>query len=263
MRGVTSRVGGRYESPACLQAGSVSFARRLQQSCLLNKCDDTASVESVTIRPMAGVATAKKIIRGSGSSAVESPKEHRWTYEEYQRMADVDSFLNRRVELLGGKIIDMAAQKDLHAVAVGKSQRAAERAFGPGFWGRPQLPLHLDRWSGPEPDVAVVPGAPDDYVGKGHPKSALLIIEVSDTTLSYDRKKKGPRYARAGYADYWIVNLIDQCVEVYRKPVQDPSARLGWRYADVSVLKPPASLTPLAAASPILIADLLPMSPTS
>jgi Uma2 family endonuclease len=173
-------------------------------------------------------------------------------------MADVGFFFKRRVELLGGKIIDMAAQYDKHAAALGMVQRAAERAFGPNFWARPQLPLHLDRVSGPEPDIAVVPGEPKDYASGGHPKSALLIVEISDTTLRYDRQTKGPRYARAQYQDYWIVNLIDRCVEVYRKPMADPSARLGWRYGDVSILKPPAAIKPIAAAGEILIADLLP-----
>lgn len=188
-----------------------------------------------------------------------TPEDHRWSYAEYQALAQTTVIFKRRVELLGGRIIEMAPQGDLHTTAVELAREAAAKAFGPGFWPRVQSPLHLDRRSGPEPDIAVVPGHARDYVGKGHPKSALLVIEISDTTLWYDRRRKGPRYARAGYADYWIVNLIDACVEVYRNPVQDPSARLGWRYSDVSILKPRASITPLAATNPILIADLLPL----
>ena len=188
----------------------------------------------------------------------KSARDHRWTYKEYQRMADVGFFFKRRVELLGGKIIDMAAQYDLHTACVELAKRACEKTFGPAFWVRVQSPLHLDRASGPEADIAIVPGGPRDYIGTGHPKSALLVIEISDTTLRYDRQRKGPRYARAQYQDYWIVNVIDRCVEVYRKPVADPSARLGWRYSDVSILKPPAAIKPIAAAGEILIADLLP-----
>jgi len=153
----------------------------------------------------------------------------------------------------------MAAQKDLHFAAVELARIAVSRSFGEKFWCRTQGPLHLDRWSGPEPDIAVVPGSARDYIGTGHPKTALLVIEISDTTLRYDRRKKGPRYARAGYQDYWIVNLIDKCVEIYRKPTADPSAPLGWRYADVAVLSPPATIAPLAVPqNPISIADLLP-----
>jgi Uma2 family endonuclease len=192
------------------------------------------------------------------ASPSRSLQVHRWTYREYQRVVDNGGFANRRVELLGGRIIDMPAQRDLHFAAIELARIAAAKAFGPGFWIRVQGPLHLDRWSGPEPDIAVVPGEPRDYVGTGHPKTALLLIEISDTTLWYDRQRKGPRYARAKYPDYWIVNLIDRCVEVYRNPVPDPSARLGWRYAEVNILKSPATLRPLSAAGEIAVADLLP-----
>ena len=186
-------------------------------------------------------------------------RSHRWTYEQYQRLADTGFHFRRRVELLGGRIIEMPARHDRHAAGVELGRRAAEQAFGPGFWVRCQAPLHLDRWSGPEPDVAVVPGGPRDHVGTGHPRSALLLIEVSDTTLLFDRRRKLHRYARAGYADYWIANLIDRQLEVYRRPVADPSARLGWRYADVSVLTPPATVEPLARPGvAVAIADLLP-----
>jgi len=164
------------------------------------------------------------------------PADHRWTYAEYQALAETNFFFKRRVELLGGRIIEMALQGDLHTAAVELAREATAQAFGKGFWPRVQSPLHLDRRSGPEPDIAVVPGHARDYVGKGHPKSALLVIEISDTTLWYDRRRKGPRYARAGYADFWIANPIDRCIEIYRKPVQDPSARLGWRCSDVSIL---------------------------
>jgi hypothetical protein len=186
------------------------------------------------------------------------PNSHRWTFKRYQRLADVGLIFNHRVELLGGEIVEHAEQTVPHAVAVMLAMNAVSRSFGDAFWPRVLGPLHLDRWSCPEPDIAVVPGGPRDYIGTGHPKSALLVVEVSDTTLWFDRKRKGPRYARAQYQDYWIVNLIDRCVEVYRKPVADPSARLGWRYADVSILKPPASIKPMAASGEIQIADLLP-----
>jgi Uma2 family endonuclease len=106
--------------------------------------------------------------------------------------------------------------------------------------------------------VAVVPGSARDYIGTGHPKSALLIVEISDTTPGYDRHRKASRYARAKYQDYWIVNLNDRCVEVHRQPVADPTARLGWRYSEVSILNASARLKPLAAAGEIAITDLLP-----
>jgi Uma2 family endonuclease len=201
----------------------------------------------------AGMATI------SPSSAV---RPYRWSRREYQKLNRVPGLFRRRVELLGGQITTMSALSVPHAVANGLTDRAISSAFGPSFWVRNRAPLQLDRWSAPEPDFAVVPGRPGGYVDKGHPKIPLLVIEVSDATLSRDRRLKGPRYARAGYADYWIVNLVDNQLEVYRKAVADPSAKLGWRYSDVTVLKPSATISPLAApAAVVAVADLLPRKP--
>ena len=71
----------------------------------------------------------------------------------------------------------------------------------------------------PEPDLAVVPGEPDDYV-KSHPKTALLVVEVTDTSQYHDRVRKVGIYALAGIQDYWIVNLAKDALEVYREPVR-------------------------------------------
>jgi Uma2 family endonuclease len=129
-------------------------------------------------------------------------RPYRWSYREYQKLVRVPGLFRRRVELLGGRITTMSALSVPHAVANGLVDRAMSSAFGPSFWIRNRAPLHLDRWSAPEPDIAVVPGDPEDYLDKGHPKFPLLVIEVSDSTLGRDRRLKGPRYARAGYADY-------------------------------------------------------------
>lgn len=187
------------------------------------------------------------------------PAVRRWTYEEFERLGELGFFRNQRVELIAGKIIKMAPQLDLHAAALGLVQRAVERAFGSEFWVRPQLPLQIDRWSGPEPDISVVPGGPRNYVGTGHPRSALLIVEVSDTTLRLDRGRKAALYAKAGVADYWIVNLPERQVEIFRKPLADKSARFGHRYADISVATANATITLLAAPNAtVAVADLLP-----
>src|SRR5262249_3117373 len=130
-------------------------------------------------------------------------------------------------------------------------------AFGVGFWIRTQAVLNLGPESEPEPDLSVVPGGPRDY--PEHPKTALLVVEVSDTTLWLDRTRKRPLYASAGLADYWIVNLVDRQVEVHRNPIADSAAPLGFRYADVTIHGPGDFLSPLAAPSArVAVADLLP-----
>ena len=120
------------------------------------------------------------------------------------------------------------------------------------------MPVALDDESAPEPDLAVVPGARADYRA-AHPPRPALALEVADSSLDFDREHKGSLYARAGVQDYWIVNLIDRVLEVYRDPGQDPSAPYGWRYRSITVLAPPAVVAPLAFTSRrIAVADLLP-----
>ena len=185
-------------------------------------------------------------------------KTRRWKYSEYFRLAELGFFDRQRVELVGGRIVKMAPQKDVHSSCVGLARDAAAVAFGPGYWPRVQCPLHLGTWSGPEPDIAVVPGGPRDYIGTGHPTGALLIIEVSDTTLRYDRRVKGGLYAKYGIRDYWIVNLIDRQVEVNRDPIPDPAHIFRHRYATRTEFKSGDSIQLLAVNAAIPVRDLLP-----
>ena len=87
---------------------------------------------------------------------------------------------------------------------------------------RIQLPLDLGQTSEPEPDCTIVLAASRQNLA-GHPTSAVLVIEVADSSLAYDRGRKGSLYARAGIQDYWIINLVDDRLEVYRDPIPDSS----------------------------------------
>jgi len=123
---------------------------------------------------------------------------------------------------------------------------------------RLQDPVALDDESEPEPDVVVVPGGPRDY-GSEHPSRTALLVEVAESTLAFDRRYKGSLYARAGVADYWIVNLVDRVVEIHRGPAPDPTARFGWRYQDVQMFREGAAISPLARPDiTIAVSDLLP-----
>ena len=134
---------------------------------------------------------------------LNKPRRWRWTVKDYYRIADLGLFIDKRVELLEGEIFQMPPMKTPHAAALELTRFAVERVFGAGHWIRMQLPLHFGPRSEPEPDIAVVTGGPRDYTA--HPTTALLIVEVSEATLSYDRRRKGSLYARVGIADYWIV----------------------------------------------------------
>jgi Uma2 family endonuclease len=181
----------------------------------------------------------------------------RWTRREYDRMAEAGIFSQEdRVQLIEGDIITMTPQNSPHASAIGKTERTLERLFGTSVWVRVQMPLIVDPDSEPEPDLVVVPGTPDDYRDE-HPRSALLVVEVSDTTLALDRDRKRVIYARAGIQEYWIVNLAERCLEVYRDPVASPGQAALYRSSQK--LSPSDSLAPLAASgTTVAVADLLP-----
>jgi Uma2 family endonuclease len=133
----------------------------------------------------------------------------------------------------------------------------AERALRPfyehGFDIRCQMPLALGLDSEPEPDVAVVSGKPEDYLAS-HPRTAVLVVEVADSSLIHDRKRKVRLYAHAGIPDYWLTNLVDWRLEVYR----DPSHGV---YQTCTVLRPGDSIAPVAKPDlKIPVSDLLPFS---
>ena len=162
------------------------------------------------------------------------------------------------LELLDGLLVVREPQGSRHGAAVAALCEVLARAFSAGFHVRPQLPVALDDTSEPEPDVVVVRGGPWDYVS-AHPSRPVLVVEIAETSLAVDRRHKGGLYARAGIADYWIVNLPDAVLEIYREPAPSGSAPFGWEYRSVQLLTRDASVRPLAGSSPhIAVADLLP-----
>ncbi len=199
--------------------------------------------------PQAGPAPQAPRLRRSG--------RYRWTVEQFYWLDRAGIFEDRHVELLDGQIHEMTVDPP-HATAGGLTVEALRLAFGVGYVVRDQHPLDLGRRSLPEPDVAVVVGSARDYA-RTHPRTALLIVEVSDTTLRKDRKIKAHLYAQAGIADYWIVNLVDRHLEIHRNPRPDPDRKGRFRYADVTILKSGDHASPLAKPEArIAVADLLP-----
>lgn len=192
---------------------------------------------------------------------MEAPPLPLWrmTRVRYDRLVDVGIFgPEDRVELLDGLLVVREPQGRRHAAVVGLVRATLEKAFGPAHHVREEKPIALDEQSEPEPDIVVVPGQPRDYLDE-HPSRPLLLVEVAETSLAIDRLRKGGLYARAGIADYWVVNLIDDVLEVYREPVESPSGQGGWQYRSVRLLRRNAVVTPLAAPrARIPVAALLP-----
>ena len=133
-----------------------------------------------------------------------------------------------------------------------------ETAFGTDYWIRPQGPVIRGEYSEPEPDLSVVRGAPDDF--EDHPSTVLLVVEVSKTSLSLDTKKKQSLYASMGVPDYWVLDLENRQLLVFRQPISDENADLGHRYEQVETIAAAGHVSPLEKPDARLaVADMLPI----
>lgn len=177
---------------------------------------------------------------------------YRWTRQEFEKMTEIGLFsVEARLELIEGEIWEMAAHTSLHAAAIALVQRRLERIIDPRHHLRVQLPLALSDDSEPEPDIAVVAGNPEDYWNK-HPESAILVVEVAYSSLDHDQDRKRHLYARCQIPEYWILNLGERQLEVYRQPQQDD-------YQANFILTAGAKAQPLFHPDKIIeVADLLP-----
>jgi len=139
-----------------------------------------------------------------------------WTIAEYYAMADI---LGERTELIDGEIIKMSPIGRLHAGCINRlNNLLVSRLLGKAIV-TVQNPVRLYNNSEPQPDLAILRERADFYsLAQPTPADVLLLIEVSDSTLKFDREVKVPLYARAGIMEVWIVNLSDQVVERYWQP---------------------------------------------
>jgi Uma2 family endonuclease len=194
-----------------------------------------------------------------GAMESDPIRTRRWTRKEYERLGELGILPeDEPVELIAGQLIVAEPKGTPHTTMVRLTARALGTAFGPGWLVCQQDPIVFDDESEPEPDVIVVPGTELDYFPR-HPSHPALVIEVAESSLAFDRRHKGSLYARAGFEDYWIVNLVDWQVEVYRRPGVDATAELGWQYLDRAVVAPGATIVPLARPDvTIAVADILP-----
>jgi len=143
-----------------------------------------------------------------------------FSVDEYYRMAKAGILWeDEHVELIGGEIIQMPPIGSSHASHVDRLTRVFTRTFAETVIVRVQNPVHIDDRSEPEPDITLLKLRPDFYA-ESHPipEEVLLLVEVADTSLEYDREIKLPLYAKRGIKEVWIVNLRGNCLEVYTEP---------------------------------------------
>lgn len=195
-------------------------------------------------------------------TAQRAPERRKWTVDEFERAIDAGVFgPEERLELIDGEIIRKVTQNPPHSTSLMKTARAMTPVFGDRHVVRQQLPLNFGPGEGnrPEPDIAIVEGTIEDYAAH-HPQTAVLVIEISDTTLLYDRTAKAGAYARASIPELWILNLNDRVLEVYRQPAPMSDAEpFGHHYRSITRHTEEEEVTSLVVPlSPVRIADLLP-----
>ena len=148
----------------------------------------------------------------------------RWfNVDEYQRMAQAGILTeDDRVELIEGEVIEMSPIGSRHAACVKRLNALLHRAVGQQMIVSVQDPIYIDEFSAPQPDLALL-RARDDFYAGSHPAASdvLLVVEVADTSIEYDRKVKLPLYARAGIHEVWLANVPEDRVEIHTQPLND------------------------------------------
>jgi Uma2 family endonuclease len=178
----------------------------------------------------------------------------KWTVKEYHKLGEMGFFHpEERVELISGNIIKMSAKGTAHTSATRRTATLLRELLENQAAVYTQDPIALDDNSEPEPDIAVVIIDPFDYATHHPtPSEVYLIIEVADSSLAYDRQVKAKIYARSGIADYWVLNVSDRQLHVFREPAEDA-------YQSEVILDETATISPLQfPAFNIAIGEMLP-----
>ena len=178
------------------------------------------------------------------SSSAKAVRPYRWTREQFYRMGDAGLFEGQRVILIEGEILHMPPIGPQHQGLTTIIGGALRRAFGDGFVVREHAPFDIGAATDPEPDLAVVAGSERDYLEQ-HPTQAALIVEVSVSTLAYDRSEKASLYASVGIQDYWIVNPKSRQAEAHRQPTAEAGQPFGFDYAEIVTYRTRESIRPL------------------
>ncbi len=190
----------------------------------------------------------------------EFPRRRLFTRDEYYKCAEMGIFdPDERLELIEGEILrKVSPQARPHMAAITRAMRTLQAAFGPDYHIMPQGPMNVSEYSEPEPDLLVVRGLEEDYPEHPRGSDATLVVEVSNSTLRFDRRRKAALYARAGVVEYWVVSLPERCLHVHRGP------RATGEYAEVMKLAEGESIAPLGALnSAVTVVSLLPTVPAA
>lgn len=175
---------------------------------------------------------------------LESTSLKRWSVQDYHRMSELGLLdPDERTELIAGHITLMAAKGTPHVTSLYLLANMLREQLGSTALIRTQDPIQLDDFSEPEPDLAIVRGTVLDYAEQHpRPSDVYLIVEVADSTLNYDCETKDKLYARAGITDYWVLDLRNRQLHIFRDLT--PTG-----YTSHLILTEPNQVSPLAFPS--------------
>ena len=155
-------------------------------------------------------------------ASTDSPRRHRYSVADYYRMGEAGILApDSREELIDGEIFDVPRPSPLHAATVTRLNAVFQRAVGDEASVGVHLPVRLSEFSEPQPDISLLK-CRDDFYSEHHPGPAdvLLIVEVADSTLRFDRDTKVPLYAVHGIAEMWLLDLLGRRLVRHRASVQ-------------------------------------------
>ena len=190
---------------------------------------------------------------------LRDPPRIYWTAKQFHDLCDSGWFGRRKVFLVDGEILEVSLPNPPHDIGVTETYKYLSRAFpDPDHYVRNQQSFDAGLDTDPGPDLVVARGQSRSHRG-GPPTEAVLIVEVADSSLSYDRRGKMHIYAAAGVPEYWVLDVAGLQLLVFRDPVPDPAAERGHRYATQLALGEADAVSPQAAPAAITtVRELLP-----
>lgn len=190
--------------------------------------------------------------------APQQPRRFEWDAEMLLKLDGASIFGEARIELIEGELYEMDSIGPRHAMTTVKIADTLQRYFSIGYVVSAQNPVRLSNRSVPQPDIAVLRGTYRDFLDT-LPETAVLMVEVADSTLATDRRDKASLYARYSIPELWIADLSANRLEVYRAPIAMSDATHGYGYSQIQILDTAQSIAPLELGEiSIAVADLLP-----
>jgi Uma2 family endonuclease len=156
---------------------------------------------------------------GIGAVPLSVAELYRMNVSEYERLVSLGALEDPRIELIDGYLVRKMGKNPPHVWSVDATEKVLQSLLPAGWIIRRESPVRIPEFDEPEPDIAVVKGSREDYKTRHpDPVDIGLLVEVAESSLDRDRGKKLQAYARSGIPVYWIVNLIDERIEIYTDP---------------------------------------------